>query len=488
MPLIVQDPISVRLENQRQMAQNVTTGFQMGARLGEVATQARLTLRAQMVQEQQFVQTMDMRRDENAVQEAHLNRQFEVYKAHSALQATALQQQIAEDRTLSPLRALELQNRVAQQLADADQQALLLRMGPAIRQSIQADVIARKRGLDRGDATVGWDNLNRLLSKKGAESLAMDKSVLAAQAGAEDEIARYIQQGMSPESKKLLSASIMDEQANTAATPEQAAQLREAAANVRASLKPKIGTDPVSQALAIQELEQTNPKAAELAKELGKKGMSVTTNPDGTMTLTTGSMLPQAPVSVKAKAMTDALGGATTSELIDKTLPDIDVGTVGLGGTFGRLIDSTFIGDLAPGLFSEKRVQVRNKLTAIASQVTKLMRTDVGNMSEPERQQIQQAIPRLAAAQSANEVRTQLMSIRSLIGTGKRKALRAAGLAIPQEYWTKDEIVDYVNKQKDAGNITREEAVQQLNDMLFKSLVPNEYNQNANLISRYGQR
>jgi hypothetical protein len=158
------------------------------------------------------------------------------------------------------------------------------------------------------------------------------------------------------------------------------------------------------------------------------KGMSITTNPDGTMTMTQGALT--APNLTRTQAeLSDNLALLDTA---DRLLPLIDNETVGAQAFAESWIKDRILAQAYPELASKKRANAEVLAAEVRARTIKTLRSD-SNISEPERKAILNATPEInSPIQSAAQARDLISASRKVAAISTVVKATKLGVGIPK--------------------------------------------------------
>lgn len=158
--------------------------------------------------------------------------------------------------------------------------------------------------------------------------------------------------------------------------------------------------------------EMADLRRAELAKLTQASGMSITTNPDGTMTFIQG---PGAGALTKTNQSKVQASLLDTLEVLDtgkQLLPKLNEHTVGLQAAAENIVMDKLLAQKFPELANKDRASAVVLANSLRGKVVRMNKSD-GNISEPERKEILKAFPQIndpidSAANAKQMVETAL--------------------------------------------------------------------------------
>lgn len=182
----------------------------------------------------------------------------------------------------------------------------------------------------------------------------------------------------------------------------------------------------------VDEREQTQRLAQIAAQNAGKMGMSITTNPDGTMTfvqgpanaLTVGSKTKLQEQELSNEEALQALGTAITG--IEKH-PE----AIGIRGKVGAVVEKAK-GQLNPNSQMDTPIADTQQKASIAfSRIAPALRVDSGNMSKYELARLEEAGYVLKAEEAPQTALNKLRNLQAVVVGKQLRTLKVQGKPIP---------------------------------------------------------
>lgn len=173
---------------------------------------------------------------------------------------------------------------------------------------------------------------------------------------------------------------------------------------------------------------------ARLTKLVQSTGTTITTNPDGTMTMTQGPLgspdaLTKANTTKVQTSMRDALDTVDTAKQL---LPKLNEETVGARAAVENVVMDKILAQKFPELANKERAQASVLASSLRAKVVRMNKSD-GNISEPERKEILKAFPRINdPLDSAANAKTMVVEATKLAATHAVKDALALKIPVPR--------------------------------------------------------
>lgn len=208
----------------------------------------------------------------------------------------------------------------------------------------------------------------------------------------------------------------------------------------------------------LAELKQRNFAAAHQTPA----GMSITTNPDGTMTFTQGPG-----VGAGVGNLTRTNESRTQASLMDtlevldtgkQLLPKLNEHTVGLQAAAENIIMDKLLAQKFPDLANKDRASAVVLANSLRAKVVRMNKSD-GNISEPERKEILKAFPQINdPVNSAENAKNMVQTALEMAAAHAVRDALALKLPIPAEA-AQSLSLTTIKRLYDAGLLTTEQAV-----------------------------
>lgn len=197
---------------------------------------------------------------------------------------------------------------------------------------------------------------------------------------------------------------------------------------------------------------------AEIKMRQTKDGFAITTNPDGTVTVTQGKQSDLTPTN-QTRVQQGLSGALQTIDTANRLEPLIDNETVGVQAFAESWIKDRILAQRFPNMASKKRANAETLVAELRASAVQELKTD-SNITEAERKQILEAVPDINApidspARAKDLVAgiRRMSAIRAVVSAGKLKQpmpKAAAQLISPTE----------LKRLVDTGVITKEQALE----------------------------
>lgn len=507
-------PVEQVLEERRLNASVAAQNFRAGFDVAQFATQARLSLRAQQLQERELglrerlaanAERMELKKNELwgrqiAMQETALQMKSEEFleqKRRWNVEFRTMELALKQAELEDPLKAEMLRNQIQAGKLRMETEAQYAALGGEAMEIISSNTSGKIDAIANGKVPTDTQAYRQLI--KTNPRLLLHPTITEALKASQQEVETFAKFWVDGPGKMArpgnLPASVQEwneYQKMRLTDPVGAADFLNRVLPGRTTQSMPADVETFN---FLEQLRASDPEAAgrfEKYLESKQRGLRVETTADGGTTITQGplGLAGKVPPAITTQALEGGVQAMEAGRMIDKVFPMISTKTVGVGGLAGRMIDSGPLADVFPTLFSQERVEARQLLGALSTRLVQAFKSD-SQINKDERQQLIALTPQLRATQSAQEARVQLIQMRSMYGEGKRKWLDAAGIAAPPELWTPDEIEaekrrrwEYSSKQpQDLEDIARWAV-----EAKFRSLYPNNFNTQLNRwIERYGE-